>query len=209
MNVLITGGAVFIGSHLAIRLLKEGMQPVLIDQLSGKQSDARKEYQLKQVLKTGPAAYYNCNFLDRDKVSAVMGKEKPHAVVHLGGLAGVIPSLKNPSDYIMTNIEGTNNVLACAAEQNVKHVIFASSSSVYGEQAGLPLSEDMATGTVLSPYAASKAGAEALCHSYRHMYGLQMTILRFFTVDGPWGRPDMAFATFIRKILRNEQTRID
>lgn len=204
MKVLITGGAGFIGSHLAIRLLKEGMHPVLIDHLSEELPHARKEYQLKQVFKTGPAVYYNCSFLEREKVSVIMEKEKPHAVVHLGGLAGVIPSLKNPSAYIKTNIDGTNNVLACAAEQNVKHVIFASSSSVYGEQAGLPLSEDMATGRVLSPYAASKAGAEALCHSYRHMYGFQMNILRFFTVYGPWGRPDMAFATFIRKLFHNE-----
>ncbi|PLR66399.1 MULTISPECIES: NAD-dependent epimerase/dehydratase family protein [Bacillaceae] len=208
MKILITGGAGFIGSHLAIRLLKSGKQPILLDFLDRGESNPRKLFQLEQVNRAGSAPYYECDLLDRERLMNIIKMEKPDAIVHLGALAGVIPSLQNPSVYIDTNIQGTNHIMTCAGEQQVKHVIFASSSSVYGEQFDRPLSEDMVTGRVLSPYAASKMGAESLCHAYQHMYGFQMNILRFFTVYGPWGRPDMAFSTFIRRVMNNQSLSI-
>ncbi|MGG4491501.1 GDP-mannose 4,6-dehydratase [Metabacillus idriensis] len=208
MKTLITGGAGFIGSHLAIRLLKSGNQPILLDNLDLAERNPRKLYQLQQVNRAGSVPYYECDLLDREKLMSITKMEKPEAIVHLGALAGVSPSLQNPSAYIDVNIQGTNHILACAGEHQVKHVIFASSSSVYGEQFDVPLSEDMVTGRVLSPYAASKMGAESLCHAYRHMYGFQLNILRFFTVYGPWGRPDMAFSTFIRRIMNNQNLSI-
>lgn len=208
MKILITGGAGFIGSHLAIRLLKSGNQPILLDDLDRAEQNPRKLYQLQQVKNSGSVPYYDCDLLNREKLMSIIKMEKPEAIVHLGALAGVSPSLQNPSAYIDVNIQGTNHILACAGEHQVKHVIFASSSSVYGEQFDVPLSEDMVTGRVLSPYAASKMGAESLCHAYHHMYGFQMNILRFFTVYGPWGRPDMAFSTFIRRIMNNQNLSI-
>ncbi|SFD52749.1 UDP-glucuronate 4-epimerase [Bacillus sp. 491mf] len=205
MKVLITGGAGFIGSHLALKLLKQGKQVVLLDNFHSYYAKSRKLFQLEQVQKAGKVPFYECDILQKDDVKAVMQQEKVDAVIHLAGFPGVRPSLEIPGAYVDINIKGTSNVLTCAGEENVKHVIFASSSSVYGEQAGMPLREEMANGRVLSPYAASKYGAESLCHAYQYMYGFQMNILRFFTVYGPWGRPDMAVASFIRKLLNEEE----
>ncbi|ENQ3108478.1 SDR family NAD(P)-dependent oxidoreductase [Bacillus cereus] len=205
MKVLITGGAGFIGSHLALKLLKQGKQVVLLDNFHSYYAKSRKLFQLEQVQKAGKVLFYECDILQKDDVKAVMQQEKVDAVIHLAGFPGVRPSLEIPGAYVDINIKGTSNVLTCAGEENVKHVIFASSSSVYGEQAGMPLREEMANGRVLSPYAASKYGAESLCHAYQYMYGFQMNILRFFTVYGPWGRPDMAVASFIRKLLNEEE----
>lgn len=205
MKVLITGGAGFIGSHLALKLLKQGKQVVLLDNFHSYYAKSRKLFQLEQVQKVGNVPFYECDILQKDDVKAVMQQEKIDAVIHLAGFPGVRPSLEIPGAYVDINIKGTSNVLTCAGEENVKHVIFASSSSVYGEQTGMPLREEMANGRVLSPYAASKYGAESLCHAYQYMYGFQMNILRFFTVYGPWGRPDMAIASFIRKLLNEEE----
>ncbi|MFX3623987.1 MAG: SDR family NAD(P)-dependent oxidoreductase [Ectobacillus sp.] len=204
MKVLVTGGAGFIGSHLALRLLKEGYELVLVDNFHPYYSSARKRYQLEQVQKQGDVALYECDILDKEALQVIVRKEKPEAIVHLAGLPGVRPSLKMPEAYIDINIKGTSNVLACAGKEGVQHVIFGSSSSVYGERAGVPLKEEMADGKVLSPYAASKFGAESLCHAFQYMYGFQLNILRFFTVYGPWGRPDMAVAGFVRKLLHSE-----
>lgn len=205
MKVLITGGAGFIGSHLALKLLGQGKQVVLLDNFHSYYAKSRKLFQLEQVQKVGKIPFYECDILQKDDVKAVMQQEKVDAVIHLAGFPGVRPSLEIPGAYVDINIKGTSNVLTCAGEENVKHVIFASSSSVYGEQTGMPLREEMANGRVLSPYAASKYGAESLCHAYQYMYGFQMNILRFFTVYGPWGRPDMAVASFIRKLLNEEE----
>lgn len=205
MKVLITGGAGFIGSHLALKLLEQGKQVVLLDNFHSYYAKSRKLFQLEQVQEAGKIPFYECDILQKDNVKAVMQQEKVDAVIHLAGFPGVRPSLEIPGAYVDINIKGTSNVLTCAGEENVKHVIFASSSSVYGEQAGMPLQENMANGRVLSPYAASKYGAESLCHAYQYMYGFQMNILRFFTVYGPWGRPDMAIASFIRKLLKEEE----
>ncbi|PGB01073.1 SDR family NAD(P)-dependent oxidoreductase [Bacillus toyonensis] len=205
MKVLITGGAGFIGSHLALKLLSQGKQVVLLDNFHSYYAKSRKQFQLEQVQRYGKVPFYECDILHKEDVKAVMQQEKVDAVIHLAGFPGVRPSLKMPGAYIDINIKGTSNVLTCAGEENVKKIIVASSSSVYGEQTGMPLKEEMANGRVLSPYAASKYGAESLCHAYQYMYGFQMNILRFFTVYGPWGRPDMAIGSFIRKLLHGKE----
>lgn len=208
MKIMITGGAGFIGSHLALRLLQEGQQVVLLDSFHPYYSKARKHNQLERVLKKDDVLFYECDILDKEKLEAIMLKEKVDAVVHLAGLPGVQLSLIDPASYLDINVKGTGNVLACAGEAGVKHIVFGSSSSVYGEQAGVPLQEHMANGKVLSPYAASKFGAESLCYAYQYMYGFQLNILRFFTVYGPWGRPDMAIGGFLRKLQNGEEITI-
>jgi UDP-glucuronate 4-epimerase len=204
MKVLITGGAGFIGSHLAIRLLQDGYQVALLDNFHAYYQKSRKLYQLQQIERAGYAPFYECDILQKETLKEVIQKEKPDAIIHLAAVAGVRTSLENPKLYIDVNMKGTSNVLSCAGEENVRQVLFASSSSVYGEKQNQPLAEHMADGKVLSPYAASKFGAEALVHAYEHMYGFQTNILRFFTVYGPWGRPDMAMASFIRKLMNGD-----
>ncbi|MBO9130570.1 SDR family NAD(P)-dependent oxidoreductase [Bacillus sp. 165] len=204
MKIMITGGAGFIGSHLAIRLLKDGHQVTLLDNFHDYYLKSRKLYHLQQIEQAGFASFYECDILQKLDVKKVIEKEKPDAIVHLAAVAGVRTSLQKPELYIDVNMKGLSNVLACAGEEQVAHVLFSSSSSVYGERQNQPLAEHMADGKVLSPYAASKFGAEALVHAYEHMYGFQTTILRFFTVYGTWGRPDMAMASFIRKLLNKD-----
>ena len=205
MNILITGGAGFIGSHLALRLLQDGKKVVLLDSFHPHYSRERKQYHIEQVQQHGAVSFYECDVLHKEDISAVIQQEKIDTVVHLAALPGVRPSLEMPSLYIDVNVKGTTNVLSCAGEEGVKKVVFASSSSVYGEQVGMPLAEHMANGKVLSPYAASKFGAESLCYAFQYMYGFQVNILRFFTVYGPWSRPDMAIGIFLRKLLRQEE----
>jgi UDP-glucuronate 4-epimerase len=205
MKVLITGGAGFIGSHLAQLLMKKNDEVFIIDCLHSYYSLERKKQHLKNIQDYGSFQFFDVNLLDREKTMSLFKQISPEAVIHLAALPGVAYSISNPLEYVDYDIKATINVLEASGESKINQVIFASSSSVYGNQQEIPLREDMAVGKVISPYAASKYAAESFCHVYEHLYGFKVKILRFFTVYGPWQRPDMAIASFIKKLLRHEE----
>jgi UDP-glucuronate 4-epimerase len=205
VNVLITGGAGFIGSHLATALLKDNRYDVtIVDMLHPYYDIERKKERLSTLEQIRSYTYDNVNLLNVEQLKSVFEKKNYDLVIHLAALPGIAYSVEAPNEYVDYDIKATINVLKLAGETGVKKVIFASSSSIYGDQANKPLAEDMFTGKVVSPYAAAKVGAESFCHAYHHMYKFDMTVLRFFTVYGPWGRPDMAIPMFIKKLLQDE-----
>lgn len=204
---MITGGAGFIGSHLARRLVLEDHEVHIIDCLHPYYSPERKTLQLEHIKKVGEFYFYHHDLLNREETISLIKSISPDIVVHLAALPGVAYSIEKPMEYVDYDIKATINVLEGAGQAEVKKVIFASSSSVYGDQEG-PFREDMASGKVISPYAAAKYSAESFCHVYQHLYGFQINIVRFFTVYGPWGRPDMAIALFIKKLLKGEDIHI-
>ncbi len=205
MKVLITGGAGFIGSSLAKTLLKAGHDVSLIDHFSSYYHVERKVEHLEQIKKNGPISVHRFDLLDADQTLAHFKAYTYDKVIHLAALPGVQYSLKNPLDYIDQDIKVVVNVLSAAGETGIPHVLFGSSSSVYGSREEGPVKEEQASGKVKSPYAAAKAGAESFCHAYQSLYGFKLTILRFFTVYGPWGRPDMAIPLFIEKLIKGEE----
>jgi UDP-glucuronate 4-epimerase len=205
LKILITGGAGFIGSHLAGTLLSLNYEVIIIDNLHPYYPRERKIQQLRELVRGHEFLFYQIDLLDAEKTADVFKKHRPDCVFHLAALPGVPNSFLEPLEYVDYDIKATINVLKAAGESGVKHVIFASSSSVYGNQYKQPLKEEMATGNVISPYAAAKYSAESFCQAYANLYGYNLTIFRYFTVYGPWGRPDMAISKFVRKLLRNEE----
>ncbi|RSD27651.1 NAD-dependent epimerase/dehydratase family protein [Mesobacillus subterraneus] len=206
MRILITGGAGFIGSHLAVKMLKEQHELAILDNLHPYYSVERKKQHLEVIKLAGDFEFYQSDLLDREETIRIIEKFSPEAIVHLAALPGVAYSILRPLEYIDYDVKATVNVLEGAGKAGVRQVVFASSSSVYGMQnQEIPFKEDMATGKPISPYAASKYAAESFCHVYGHLYGLDMKILRFFTVYGPWGRPDMAIVNFIKKLKQGEE----
>ncbi|MBT2688150.1 SDR family NAD(P)-dependent oxidoreductase [Bacillus sp. ISL-47] len=203
MKVLITGGAGFIGSHLARFLIEKNDEVYIIDSLHSYYSQERKREHIKEIKNAGFFYFYEMDLLDREKTISTIKEIAPDTIIHLAALPGVSYSIAQPNEYVDYDIKATINVLEAAGQAGVKKVIFASSSSVYGNSEG-PCKEEMAAGKVISPYAASKYAAESFCHVYEHLYGYKMIILRFFTVYGPWGRPDMAITGFIKKLLNAE-----
>jgi UDP-glucuronate 4-epimerase len=204
VKVLITGGAGFIGSHLSRRFIESGHEVTVVDMLHPYYPVERKQRQLQFVKEAGPFSFFSFNLLDEVKTRNIFEEVKPECVIHLAAIPGVMPSLEQPLEYVDYDVKATINVLKAAGETGVQRVLFASSSSVYGNQQAGPVKEEAATGHVISPYAAAKYSAESFCHAYQHLYGFQLTILRFFTVYGPWGRPDMAMAKFIQAAIKEE-----
>jgi UDP-glucuronate 4-epimerase len=204
LKILITGGAGFIGSHLVAKLLSLEHDVMVIDNFHPYYPAERKHRQFR-ALTGGNLPVYRIDLLDREKTEELFCRYQPDCVYHLAALPGVPNSLLKPLDYVDYDIKATINVLKAAGEAGAGHVLFASSSSVYGNQGNVPLKEEMATGEVVSPYAAAKYGAESFCYAYAHLFGYQVTIFRYFTVYGPWGRPDMAISKFIRHLLRGEE----
>lgn len=205
MKILITGGAGFIGSHFAVKMLKEQHEVAIIDNLHPYYSVERKKQHLDVIKSAGTFQFYQTDLLDQDETIDMIKKVSPEAIVHLAALPGVAYSILRPLEYIDYDIKATVNVLEGAGRAGVKQFLFASSSSVYGMMKNKPFKEEMAAGKPISPYAASKYAAESFCHVYGHLYGIDMKILRFFTVYGPWGRPDMAIANFIKKLKTGEE----
>lgn len=205
LRILITGGAGFIGSHLAGSLIQEKHEVSIIDNLHPYYSPERKAQHLKEISQFGQFRFFAIDLLERERTIDSIKKIAPDAIVHLAALPGVAYSISNPLEYIDYDIKATVNVLDGAVQAGVKQVVFASSSSVYGNMKNIPFKEDMANGKPISPYAASKYAAESFCHVYSHLYGIDMKILRFFTVYGPWGRPDMAIAKFIKQLKNREE----
>ncbi|KRF55252.1 UDP-glucose 4-epimerase [Bacillus sp. Soil768D1] len=204
MKIIVTGGAGFIGSHLVKRLIQENHDVYVIDCLHPYYSPKRKEKQLDHVASFGSFHFIQKDLLDREEMESIFKQISPHVVVHLAALPGVAYSIEKPLKYVDYDIKATINVLEASGKAGVSKIVFASSSSVYGNQSG-PFKEEMANGKVISPYAASKYSAESYCHVYEYLYGFQVNILRFFTVYGPWGRPDMAIGSFIKKLMNGEE----
>lgn len=207
MKIIVTGGAGFIGSHLAKRLIEENHDVYIIDCLHTYYSTDRKQQQLDCINQYGSFHFFQKNLLDEKEIMNLFKEISPDAVIHLAALPGVSYSIEKPLLYVDYDIKATINVLEASGKAGVSKIIFASSSSVYGNQEG-PFKEEMANGNVISPYAASKFSAESFCKVYEYLYGYQINILRFFTVYGPWGRPDMAIGSFIKKLIRNEEITI-
>ena len=204
MNILITGAAGFIGSTLALRLLKRGDRVVGIDNLNDYYDVSLKEARLKRCQPHKAFQFQKLDIADRDGMAKLFREHRFDAVMHLAAQAGVRYSIENPSAYIDANLVGFGNILEGCRHSKVAHLVFASSSSVYGANAKLPFSEHDNVDHPVSLYAASKKANELMAHSYAHLYSLPCTGLRFFTVYGPWGRPDMALFKFTKGILAGD-----
>jgi UDP-glucuronate 4-epimerase len=206
MSVLVTGVAGFIGYHTAAALLERGEQVVGIDNLNDYYDVSLKEARLARLSESSAFRFERVDIADREGVTAALGRHSAtDRVIHLAAQAGVRYSLINPYAYIHANVEGHVVLLeACRRLPNLRHFVYASSSSVYGANTKLPFSVDDRVDTPVSLYGATKKAMEEISHAYAHVYRIPLTGLRFFTVYGPWGRPDMAAFIFTRKILAGE-----
>ena len=203
-TVLITGTAGFIGFHLAKHMLDEGFRVVGFDAMTD-YYDVRIKQRRHQMLLQNPA--FSClegRLEDMDVLHKLVKDEKPDVIVHLAAQAGVRYSLENPRAYMESNVMGTFNVMECAREFGVDHLLMASTSSVYGANENMPFVEHKKTETPLTLYAATKKANEHMAHSYAHLWKIPTTMFRFFTVYGPWGRPDLALFKFVKAALEGE-----
>jgi len=202
-KILVTGSAGFIGSHLSKRLLSEGHKVIGIDNINDYYDPQLKEDRLKQ-LDNDNFTNIRTDLEDLETIKQVFEKYKPEIVINLAAQAGVRYSLENPHAYINSNIVGFTNILEACRHHKVGHLIYASSSSVYGANTSKPFSTSDNIDHPLSLYAATKKSNELMAHTYSHLYDLPTTGLRFFTVYGPWGRPDMALFLFTKAIVNDE-----
>jgi len=200
-NALVTGSAGFIGFHLSKRLLDEGCRIFGVDNLNDYYDPKLKQDRL-DILKAYPGfVFYRTDLSDKEGLETIFNEHSIEVVVNLAAQAGVRYSLTNPQAYVNSNLVGFVNVLECCRHHGVKHLVFASSSSVYGANTNMPFSVHHNVDHPVSLYAASKKSNELMAHTYSHLFGMACTGLRFFTVYGPWGRPDMALFLFTKAIL--------
>lgn len=204
MKVLVTGGAGFIGSHSAKRLIREGYEVVIVDNFNEYYDPELKRARIDNLLSGTRFKLYEADIADFESLRKIFQENKIDIVLHQAAQAGVRHSLQEPFVYEKSNLKGTLNVLECCKEFKVKKLVFASSSSVYGKRNKVPFSEEDRTDAPVSLYAATKKAAEVMCYSYHSLYKISMVGLRYFTVYGPWGRPDMALFGFTDKILKGE-----
>jgi len=199
VNFLVTGGVGFIGSHVCERLLEAGHAVCALDDLNDFYDPAIKQSTLRELQSRAQSfSFVHADITNRGELDEIFGSMAFDQIIHLAARAGVRPSLENPALYQRVNVEGTVNVLEAARERGVKKITIASSSSVYGVNSKVPFSEADPIFSAISPYAASKLACEALGHVYHHVYGMDVCMLRFFTVYGPRQRPDLAIHKFAR-----------
>ena len=212
-KVLITGAAGFIGFHSSKRLIDEGYEVIGIDNFNNYYDVKLKKARIEYIEKSKKSIhkkwkFIKCDLLERTKLDEIFDKYNPEYVINLAAQAGVRYSIDNPREYINSNIVGFMNLIECCRHNEVKHFIYASSSSVYGGNKTIPFKEDQGVNHPVSLYAATKRSNELIAHTYSHLYNLPSTGLRLFTVYGPWGRPDMAYYIFTSKILKGEPIKI-
>ena len=210
-SVLVTGAAGFIGAALSQQLLQQGDRVVGLDNLNDYYDPSLKQARLRQIEAVAPEGawrFVEMALEDGDALMALFAAERPEVVVNLAAQAGVRYSLENPAAYIQSNLVAFGHVLEGCRHHGTKNLVYASSSSVYGGNRNLPFHEQQPVNHPVSLYAASKKANELMAHTYSHLYGLPATGLRFFTVYGPWGRPDMAPMLFARAILAGEPIKV-
>lgn len=207
-KILVTGAAGFIGYHLSQRLCADGREVLGIDNLNDYYDVSLKEARLVNLKSLPGFSFIKADLEDAGTISKAVADFKPDAVVNLAAQAGVRYSLQNPQAYVSSNVTGFMNVLEACRHNNVKHLVFASSSSVYGANTKLPFSVNDNVDHPVSLYAATKKANELMAHSYAHLYGLPCTGLRFFTVYGAWGRPDMAYFKFTKSIYEGSTIQV-
>ena len=213
MKIIITGVAGFIGYHLSKRLLEENISIIGIDNMNDYYDVKLKEARLLRLnsipLKNDLSfEFFKEDINNQDTINRIFKENKPEIVINLAAQAGVRYSIENPSAYIQTNLVGFSNILEACRNYSIRHLIYASSSSVYGGNTKMPFTESQVADHPVSLYAATKRSNELLAHSYSHLYSLPSTGLRFFTVYGPWGRPDMALFLFTKSILEGKAIKV-
>lgn len=204
MKILVTGAAGFIGSELALRLLKEGHNVTGVDCFTAYYDVNLKRNRVKRLLEYKNFQMHEVHVEDEDAMTAAFNDSRPEIVVHLAAQAGVRYSLDHPREYISSNIVGSFNVIELARLHGIRHLVVASTSSAYGANQKFPFEETDAAPHPLTIYAATKLSSELIAHSHSHLYGTPTTLLRFFSVYGPWGRPDMAFFLFTDRIFKGQ-----
>jgi UDP-glucuronate 4-epimerase len=207
-TILVTGSAGFIGSSLVLKLLKRGDLVVGLDNHNDYYDPSLKEARLSNLIQNKNYTHIRADLQDKETIEEVFNKYMPDYVVNLAAQAGVRYSIENPGAYIGSNIVGFNNILECCRHHSVKHLVYASSSSVYGANETVPFSVRDNVDHPISLYAATKKSNELTAHAYSNLFNLPTTGLRFFTVYGPWGRPDMALFKFTKAILENKKIQV-
>jgi UDP-glucuronate 4-epimerase len=199
--ILVTGAAGFIGFHVAKRLLDDGFDVVGVDNLNDYYDVSLKQARLDQIINHPNFRFERIDIADRITFPTIFENYKIERVIHLAAQAGVRYSMDHPHEYVDSNLVGFVNVLEACRHYQIEHLVYASSSSVYGNNEKIPFSVDDNVDQPISLYAATKKANELMAHTYSHLYGMQTTGLRFFTVYGPWGRPDMAYFSFTKAVL--------
>jgi UDP-glucuronate 4-epimerase len=207
-NYLVTGAAGFIGARTSEMLIEDGHTVVGVDNINDAYDPRIKEYRLAQLKKLRGFTFHKVDISEKSVIEHLKN-EKLDAIINLAARAGVRFSVENPWAFLETNVMGTLNMLELCKQNKIKKFIFASTSSIYGENPPYPTPESASSSEPLQPYAASKKGAEALCHSYHHLYDIDISVLRFFTVYGPAGRPDLAMFRFVQWINENKPVRVN
>ncbi len=211
MKIFVTGASGFIGFHLCKKLLMNDQKVIGIDNFNSYYDINLKEARLKKLIEISDSDNFKIfrnDIKNKNILKNIFQEFRPEIVVNLAAQAGVRNSIENPSEYIETNLLGFSNILECCRNYDTKHLIYASSSSVYGGNTNMPFSEKQSVDHPVSLYAATKKSNELMAHSYSHLYNIPATGLRFFTVYGPWGRPDMALFLFTKSILEGKTIKV-
>lgn len=208
MKVLVTGTAGFIGSHVALKLLERGDEVIGFDSLNDYYDVSLKKARLARFMEHPNYTHVQADLADRTAVERTFATHRPQRVINLAAQAGVRYAAENPHVYVASNVTGFLHILEGCRSVGVEHLVYASTSSVYGANRAMPFSEHQSTEHPLTLYAATKKANEQMAHSYAHLYGIPSTGLRFFTVYGPWGRPDMALFLFTKAILSGESIKV-